>query len=91
MAARRRCNSVGSPSDAPNQRSGATFRLIVEAGDWDGAIGTNSRGQSGNIESVHYRDLFELWKDNQYFPVKFTQPAIESVTDARTILSPDGT
>ena len=81
-------NTVGSTGDGPNQRSGATFRLIVEAGDWDGAMGTNSPGQSGNVESPHYRDLFELWKDDKYFPVKFTRSAVESVTNARTVLRP---
>ena len=81
-------NTVGSTGDGANQRSGATFRLIVEAGDWDGAMGTNSPGQSGNIDSPHYRDLFELWKNDQYFPVKFTRPAVMAVTEARTILAP---
>jgi len=81
-------NTVGSTGDAANQRSGATFRLIVEAGDWDGAMGTNSPGQSGNVESAHYRDLFELWKDDRYFPVKFSRSAVTAVTEARIILRP---
>ena len=81
-------NTVGSTGDGPNQRSGATFRLIVEAGDWDGAMGTNSPGQSGNVDSPHFRDLFELWKDDRYFPVKYTRPAVTAVTEARTILTP---
>ena len=81
-------NTVGSTGDGPNQRSGATFRFIVEAGDWDGAMGTNAPGQSGNVDSPHYRDLFELWKDDHYFPVKFTRPAVTAVTEARMILRP---
>jgi penicillin amidase len=81
-------NTVGSTGDGANQRSGATFRLIVEAGDWDGAMGTNSPGQSGNVDSPHYRDLFELWKDDRYFPVKFTRAAVTEAAEARVILRP---
>ena len=64
-----------------------TPRLVVEAGDWDNALGTNTPGQSGNPLSVHYRDLFELWKVDKYFPVKYSRNAVESVTEQRTILS----
>ena len=81
-------NTVGSTGDGENQRSGATFRFIVEAGDWDGAMGANSPGQSGTVESPHYRDLFELWKDDRYFPVKFTRSAVTAVTETRTVLRP---
>ena len=81
-------NTVGATGDGANQRSGATFRFIVEAGDWDGALGTNSPGQSGNVESPHYRDLFELWKDDRYFPVKYTRSAVTAVTEARVVFRP---
>ncbi len=81
-------NTVGATGDGPFQTAGASFRLIVEANDWDGALGTNAPGQSGDVNSPHYRDLFELWKNDRYFPVKFSRPAVESVTEARTILAP---
>ncbi len=81
-------NTVGATGDGENQLSGASFRIIVEAGDWDNAVGANSPGQSGNVHSPHYRDLFELWKDDRYFPVKYTRAAVEGVTEARSILAP---
>ena len=81
-------NTVGSTGDGENQQSGASFRFIVEAGDWDSAVGTNTPGQSGNVSSPHYRDLFELWKNDQYFPVKFSRPAVERVIEARALLTP---
>jgi penicillin amidase len=83
-------NTPGATGSGENQTSGASFRLIVEAGDWDSAVGTNTPGQSGDVDSPHYRDLFELWKDDRYFPVKFTRPAVESVTRTRTRLVPGG-
>ncbi|MEP7382354.1 MAG: penicillin acylase family protein, partial [Gemmatimonadota bacterium] len=81
-------NTPGATGGGENQTAGASFRLIVEAGDWDGAVGTNTPGQSGDVSSPHYRDLFELWKDDRYFPVKYTRPAVESVTRARTTMVP---
>ena len=81
-------NTVGSTGSGEYQRTGASFRMIVEAGDWDGALGTNSPGQSGNVSSPHYRDLFELWKNDRYFPVKFSRSAVEGVTELRAVLTP---
>ena len=62
--------------------------MVVEVGAWDNAIGTNTPGQSGDPASPHYRDLFELWKDDRYFPVKYSRSAVEGVTEARTVLTP---
>lgn len=78
----------GATGGGENQTSGASFRMIVEAGDWDGALGTNTPGQSGNVNSPHYRDLWELWKDDRYFPLRFTRTAVEGVTRERAVLTP---
>lgn len=76
----------GATGSGQNQTSGASFRFIVEAGNWDAAVGTNTPGQSGDVDSPHYRDLFELWKDDRYFPVKYSRGAVESVTRERVVL-----
>lgn len=81
-------NTVGATGGGENQVSGASFRYIVEANDWDASVGANTPGQSGDVNSPHYRDLFELWKNDRYFPVKFSRPAVEGVTEARLILTP---
>jgi penicillin amidase len=78
----------GATGGGANQTSGASFRYIVEAGDWDGAVGTNTPGQSGDVDSPHYRDLFELWKNDRYFAVKYSRTAVEGVAEKRTVLSP---
>jgi penicillin amidase len=80
-------NTPGATGGGENQTSGASFRFIVEAGDWDTALGTNTPGQSGDPANPHYRDLFELWKNDKYFPVKYSRAGVESVTEARTILT----
>ena len=81
-------NTVGATGGGENQSSGASFRFIVEANDWDAAVGTNSPGQSGDVDSPHYRDLYELWKDDRYFPARYSRRAVEDVTEAKTVLAP---
>jgi penicillin amidase len=71
-----------------DQRGGASFRIVADAADWDTAVGTNTPGQSGDPRSPHYRDLFELWARDRYFPVAYSRPRVESVTESRTVLMP---
>ena len=81
-------NTVGATGGGPNQLGGASFRFIVETGDWDASVGTNAPGQSGDVDSPHYRDLFDLWKNDQYFPVKYSRAAVEGVMESRVVLAP---
>jgi penicillin amidase len=62
--------------------------MIVNTGDWDGAVSTNGPGQSGNPESPFYRNLFEPWAKDQYFPVYYSRQKIDSVAVERTLLNP---
>ncbi len=81
-------NTVNSTGDSLRQLSGASFRVIIDCADWDQTICTNSLGQSGDPQSVHYRDLFELWKKNLYFPLYFSKEKIESVKESSIRLLP---
>lgn len=78
----------GSTGGNNRQSSGASFRMIVNTGDWDAAIGTNGPGQSGNPDSPFYNNLFEPWANDEYFPVYFSRQKIDSVTVNKTILHP---
>lgn len=71
-----------------NQTSGASFRLVVDVGNWDSAIATNTPGQSGNPESPWYRDLFRDWSQDRFFPLCYSRPRVESVAAERTVLAP---
>jgi penicillin amidase len=81
-------NTPGSTGGNNRQSSGASFRIIINTGDWDEAISTNGPGQSGNPESPFYRNLFEPWANDQYFPVYFSRQKIDSVAVERTLLNP---
>lgn len=78
----------GSTGGNLRQSSGASFRMIVNTGDWDAAIGTNGPGQSGNPESPFYNNLFEPWAKDQYFPVYYSRSKIDAVAASTKILLP---
>ncbi|RDV17176.1 penicillin acylase family protein [Pontibacter diazotrophicus] len=71
-----------------NQSSGASFRMIVDVGDWDKAVMMNAPGQSGNPDSPYYKNLFELWANDSYFPAYYSKDKVEKVTKEETILQP---
>jgi penicillin amidase len=81
-------HTVNSTSDADNQATGASFRIIADVGDWDRSLGTNTPGQSGDPDNVHYRDLYKPWAEGQYFPAYFSRAKVESVTEAKMVLVP---
>ena len=81
-------DTVNSTSDDDNQSAGASFRIIADTADWDGSVGNNAPGQSGDPDSAHYRDLFEPWAKGQYFPIFFSRPKVETVAESKFTLVP---
>ena len=81
-------STLKATSGRDNQRSGASFCVIMDVANWDNSIATSAPGQAGNPDSPHYRDLFELFVKDQYFPLFFSREKIESVTESRTVLAP---
>jgi penicillin amidase len=78
----------GSTGSNKRQSSGASFRMIVNTGDWDATIGTNAPGQSGNPDSPFYTNLYEDWAKDVYFPVYYSKEKIEEHLYKRTLLTP---
>jgi len=81
--------SLNNTSGNNNQSHGASFRIIVDTGNFDEALGCNSPGQSGDPRDTHYKDLFSLWADDEYFPVYFTREKIEANMDRKIFLKPE--
>ena len=79
----------GSSGSNLRQSSGATFRMIVNTGNWDAAVGTNGPGQSGDPDSPFYDNLFEPWAKDEYFPVFYSREKIDSVAVSQTCLLPE--
>jgi penicillin amidase len=79
---------VNNTSNADNQTSGASFRIIVDTQDWDRAVGMNAPGQGGDPDGPHYRDLFQQWARNEFHPVVYSRVRVESAGERTLRLLP---
>ena len=70
------------------QSSGASFRIVVDLSNFDGSVGTNTPGQSGDPRRPHYRDLFAPWVRGAFFPLPFSEQAVTAATREHTTLLP---
>ncbi|MCO1580242.1 penicillin acylase family protein [Crossiella sp. SN42] len=70
------------------QTSGASFRMVLDVGNWDAARAINTPGQSGVQANRHYRDLAGKWRDGEYFPLLYSRAAVERHADRITLLLP---
>ncbi|MBO6575614.1 MAG: penicillin acylase family protein [Rhodothermales bacterium] len=70
------------------QRSGASFRIIVDTGNWDASVGMNAPGQSGDPSSPYYRNLFGTWAADGFFPVYYSREKVEAAAEERLGLQP---
>ncbi len=68
--------------------AGASFRMVVDVGNWDASRVINTPGQSGDPRSPHYADLFERWRTGQYVPLLYSREAIEREATHRIRLTP---
>jgi penicillin amidase len=84
-------NTVNATSGAQFiQRSGASFREILDLSDWDNSVAINVPGQSGQPASPHYRDLLPLWAEGKYFPLLFSRDKVVKNAAERLLLAPRG-
>jgi penicillin amidase len=83
-------NTVSATGGADNQGSGGSLKIVADTDDWDNSVGLNTPGQSGDPDNPHYRDLFPLWAQGQYFPIAFSRAKVESVRESTTRLTPAG-
>jgi penicillin amidase len=67
---------------------GASFREILDPGDWDRSVAINVPGESGQPGSPHYGDLLPLWAEGRYFPFLFSRERIEKAAPDRLVLVP---
>ncbi|MGO4299366.1 penicillin acylase family protein [Leifsonia sp. RAF41] len=70
------------------QTSGASFRIVMDVGDWDQSRAMNMPGQSGDPRNKHFTDLYEPWLADQSFPLLYSRSAIEHHAESRIRLIP---
>jgi penicillin amidase len=70
------------------QTAGASFREIIDLGDFDNSVAINVPGQSAQPESEHYADLLRPWANGEYFPLVFSRARVEAETKHLLMLEP---
>jgi penicillin amidase len=78
----------GSTSSNLNQRSGGSFRVVINTKDWDNSFATNSPGQSGNPNSKFYKNLYEDWTNDKFFPLLFSKSKVLMNLSSRKVYRP---
>jgi len=66
----------------------ASYRQVVDVGNWDRSLAVNTTGQSGHPVSPHYFDQNALWSTGRYRTVPFSRAAVEKARVNRMLLTP---
>ena len=70
-------------------KSGASFRMVVDVGNWDAARMTNAPGQSGNPQSKFYDNLLQNWAAEGHIPMLFSRASVRKSAVQRIELLPE--
>ncbi|MEM7501847.1 MAG: penicillin acylase family protein [Pseudomonadota bacterium] len=84
----RTTNNTRSSDNALTVDGGASYRQIIDVGNWDAARMTNTPGQSGDPRSPFYDNLLEGWANHGYFPLLYTRDSIEEHAEIKIELVP---
>jgi len=57
-------------------RSGASYRQVIDVGNWDASTMTNAPGQSGDPRSPYYGNLLKGWAEDASFPLLYDRAKI---------------
>jgi penicillin amidase len=71
-----------------NQVLIASYRQVIDVGDWDNSRFIIPMGQSGHPISAHYDDLLTLWHAGRYAPMVFSEPAVRAAAWKSLTLRP---
>jgi len=82
-------NATGSNTDALEVDRGASYRQVIDVGNWDASRMTNAPGQSGDPRSPFYDNLLKDWAEERSFPLLYSRDAIEAETVLRMQLTPE--
>ncbi len=66
----------------------ASYRQVIDVGDWDQSRFVIPLGQSGHPISAHYDDLLPLWNDGRYVPMAFSDGAVRAAAWSALTLRP---
>lgn len=81
-------STPGVTSNNDNQSHGATFRMVADLSDWNNTFFTNAPGQSGDIRSPFYNNLFNGWANDEHFMVPFSKEKIKAMATETILFTP---
>jgi penicillin amidase len=70
------------------QSSGASYRQVIDLGNFDNSVAINVPGQSAQPGSEYYDNLLPLWGNDQYFPLVYSRARVEQETKHLLRLAP---
>lgn len=86
------CDTVGSTDYGTSgfiEAVGASARVVLDIGEWDGSLAINSPGQAGDPKDSHYADLAGPWAQDSTVPLPFSREAVEEAVERRIFLEGD--
>jgi len=83
-------NSTGSYDSRLEVNSGASYRQVIDVGNWDASTMTNAPGQSGDPRSPFYDNLLEGWATDSSFPLFYSREKVLEHKALRIELLPTG-
>ena len=57
--------------------SGASYRQVIDLGDWDKSLWMNVPGQSADPKSPFYKNLIEAWAKGEFHQMAFSRGAVD--------------
>ena len=83
-------NATSSYTSALRVDAGASYRQVIDVGNWDASTMTNAPGQSGDPRSPFYDNLLEGWATEQDFPLLYSREAVMQHRAFTISLTPAG-
>jgi penicillin amidase len=80
--------AIPGSSTTPIAGGGASYRQVIDVGNWDKSLAMNNPGQSGIPGNKHYADLAPMWAKGEHFPLLYSRAAVEQNTESRIVLIP---
>ena len=77
------------PSEGFADGAIASWRQIIDLGDFDRSLGVITTGNSGNPASPHFTDQAPMWASGEYHPLPFSRAAVEAAAEGKLIVSPE--
>jgi len=66
----------------------ASYRQIIDLGDFSRSVSMHTTGQSGHPFHRHHDDMIDSWRDIAYHPMLWEQGDVEAGADSVLVLTP---